>query len=234
MRITEWPQACRPRERLLVHGAASLSDAELLAVFLRTGVPGKSAVELGRELLAGFGSLRALLCAGADELERVRGVGPAKFAQLQAALELGRRLQEEQLLQGDLLNTPDLVRSYLRATLRHNSHESFGMLLLDARNRMLGYQELFHGTLDRSHVYAREVVRVALERRASAVILAHNHPSGDPDPSDTDFTLTRRLNWALHTVDIKLLDHFIVAGNQVYSFVEGGKMPALDQPAVDC
>lgn len=234
MSISEWPQACRPRERLLSQGADALSDAELLALFLRTGLPGKSAVDLGRELLASFGSLRALLGAGPDQLKQMRGVGPAKFAQLQAALELGRRLQEEQLAQGDVLNKPALVRDYLRATLRHTTHESFGAIFLDSRNRLIGYQELFRGTLDRSHVHTREVVRLALERRAAGLILAHNHPSGDPRPSLPDLELTRRLQNALHLVDIHLYDHFIVAGRRVYSFCEHGDIPNMTVLNADC
>ncbi len=234
MSIAQWPQACRPRVGLLSQGADALSDAELLAVFLRTGLPGKSAVELGRELLASFGSLRALLGASPDQLERVRGVGPAKFAQLQAALELGRRLQQEQLALGNVLNKPELVRNYLRSTLRHDSHESFGALFLDSRHRLIGYQELFRGTLDRSHVHTREVVRLALERRASGLILAHNHPSGDPSPSATDHELTRRLQSALHLVDVQLFDHFIVAGRRVYSFCEHGHIPHMELLSADC
>jgi DNA repair protein RadC len=234
MPIPDWPEACRPRERLLSQGAGSLSDAELLAVFLRTGLPGKSAVDLGRDLLSSFGSLRALLSAGAARLDRIPGVGPAKFAQLQAALELGRRLQQEQLTHLNVLETPRRVRNFLRATLRQDSHESLGALLLDARNRLIGYQELFRGTLDRVHVHPREVVRLALERRASGLILAHNHPSGDPLPSKADRLITLQLQKALRLVDITLHDHFIVAGRRVYSFSEHGDMLMLEHLCSDC
>jgi DNA repair protein RadC len=219
MAISDWPTAERPRERLLERGAETLSDAELLAVLLRTGLPGKSAVELGRELLTRFRGLAGLF--GAD-LSNVRGLGPAKRAQFQAALELARRSIGERLSAGAALTSPGGVRDYLKLTLGGREHEVFVCIFLDAQHRVVKSEELFRGTLTQTSVYPREVVKAALAANAAAIIFAHNHPSGVAQPSQADELLTRNLKDALALVDVKVLDHFIVAGNQAISFAERG------------
>jgi DNA repair protein RadC len=221
MAISDWPRAERPRERLLAQGAAVLSDAELLAVFLRTGVRGKSAVDLGRELLARFGSLAGLLAAGAEPAG-IRGLGAAKRAQLAAVLEVAQRVLREELRSGAALTAPGAVRDYLKLALGAREHEVFVALYLDAQHRVLKAEEIFRGTLTQTSVYPREVVKAALAANAAAVILAHNHPSGVAQPSQADELLTRNLREALALVDVKVLDHFIVAGNQCLSFAERG------------
>jgi len=224
MAIHDWPDAERPRERLLNQGAAALSDAELLAIFLRSGVRGKSAVDLARELLAAFdGNLARLAEATIDQLSGIRGIGPAKATQLQAALELSRRALQARLTERDLFSSPDAVRDWLRLKLGSLPHEVFGALWLDAQNRLIRYEELFRGTLSQTSVYPREVIKSALAHNAAAVILAHNHPSGLTQPSRADETLTTSLKQALAQVDVKVLDHFIVAGNAPpLSFAERG------------
>jgi DNA repair protein RadC len=222
MAITDWPELERPREKLLQLGPASLSDAELLAIFLRTGVRGKSAVDLARELLARCGSLGALFAVKRAELPGLPGLGDAKYAQLQAVLELARRALAETLRAGDALGSPGAVRDYLRLTLAKREHEVFLAVLLDAQNRVLVCEELFRGTLTQTSVYPREVVKCALEGNAAAVIFAHNHPSGVAEPSHADQVLTQSLKQALALVDIKVLDHFIVAGAATLSFAERG------------
>ena len=222
MAITDWPELERPREKLLQLGPSSLSDAELLAIFLRTGVRGKSAVDLARELLIRCGSLSALFSAKRAELNGLPGLGDAKFSQLQAVLEMARRALAETLRSGDALNSPAAVRDFLRLTLARRDHEVFLAVLLDAQNRVLASEELFRGTLTQTSVYPREVVKYALERNAAAVIFAHNHPSGVAEPSHADQVLTQSLKQALALVDIKVLDHFIVAGSAALSFAERG------------
>ena len=221
MRIADWPADERPRERLLALGAAALSDAELIAVFLRTGVRGKSALDLARELLVRCGGLSGLLAAGRAPTD-VSGLGPAKAAQLAAVLEVARRFLREELRAGSALASPAAVRDYLRLALGAREHEVFVALLLDAQHRVLRIEELFRGTLTQTSVYPREVVKAALAGNAAAVIFAHNHPSGVAQPSQADELLTRQLKEALSLVDIKVLDHFVVAGNQCLSFAERG------------
>jgi DNA repair protein RadC len=220
MAISDWPLAERPRERLLAHGAAALSDAELLAVFLRTGIRGKSAVELGRELLAKSRGLAGLLRSGVAPT--VKGLGPAKRAQLAALLEVARRCLGEEIRAGSALTSPGAVRDYLRLALGSREHEVFVVLFLDSQHRVLHAEELFRGTLGQTSVYPREVVKAALAANAAAVIFAHNHPSGVAQPSQADELLTRSLKDALALVDVKVLDHFIVAGNHCLSFAERG------------
>jgi DNA repair protein RadC len=220
--ITDWPKGERPRERLLALGAGRLSDAELVAVCLRSGIRGKSAVDLGRELLARFGGLAGLLGAGHAELVRLKGLGTAKSAQLVAVLELARRALREELGAASALTSPGAVRDYLRLSLGGRPHEAFVCLYLDAQHRVIGSDELFRGTLTQTSVYPREVVKAALAANAAAVIFAHNHPSGVAQPSAADELLTRQLKDALALVDIRVLDHFIVAGNQALSFAERG------------
>jgi len=222
MRITDWPECERPRERLLKLGAGALSEAELLAIFLRTGVAGKSAVELGRELIGRFGGLRRLFEAPLDEIAAVHGLGPAKYAQLQAVVEMARRSLTEQMGERDAMSSPRVVREYLTLSLGGRDHEVFVAMFLDAQNRLLGSEELFRGTLTQTSVYPREVVKTALRYNAAAVILAHNHPSGLAEPSRADELLTQTLKQALALVDIKTLDHFIVAGSRTVSFAERG------------
>jgi len=219
MAISDWPLAERPRERLLANGAKALSDAELLAVILRTGLRGKSAVELGRDLLARFGGVACLF--GAD-LRKVKGLGPAKRAQFEAVLELARRSIEQGLKEKSTLTSPGAVRDYLRLRLGGLPHEVFVCLWLDAQHRVIEAEEAFRGTLTQTSVYPREIVKAALARNAAAVIFAHNHPSGAAQPSQADELLTRNLKEALALVDVKVLDHFIVAGNQALSFAERG------------
>ena len=222
MSIRDWPAAERPREKLLKLGSASLSEAELLAIFLRTGVVGLSAVDLARRLLAEFGSLRSLLEAGQEEFSRQLGLGPAKFAQLQAMLEMARRHLAERLQRDSVLESPRAVRDYLKALLRHEPHEVFGCLFLDSKHRVLAFEALFHGTIDNASVYPRQVVKRAMAHNAAALILCHNHPSGIAEPSQADRVLTRRLKEALELVDVRVLDHFIVGEGDPLSMAEHG------------
>jgi len=222
MSIQNWPVAERPREKLLRQGAASLSDAELLAIFLRTGIPGKSAVDLARELISRFGSLRELVAADQAAFSEQAGLGPAKFAQLQAVMEMGRRHLAEQLYKEPSLESPGAVRDYLKAVLRHEAREVFGCLFLDTKHRPLGFEILFQGSIDSASVYPREVIKRALARNAAALILAHNHPSGNPHPSQADRVLTKRLKESLEYVEVRVLDHFIVGEGEPLSMVEYG------------
>lgn len=222
MRITDWPAAERPREKLLARGPAALSDAELLAIFLRTGVPGTSAVDLARRLLTSFGSLSALLEADHDNFCATRGLGTAKFVQLQAVLEMARRHLAEAMAHSDALTDPDATRRYLEARLARQPREIFAAVFLDNRHRVLAVEELFQGTLDGAAVYPREVVKAALAHNAAAVIFAHNHPSGVAEPSRADRDITRRLADALALVDIRTLDHFVLGHGQTTSFAERG------------
>lgn len=222
MTIKNWPACDRPREKLLNQGPASLSDAELLAIFLRTGCAGRSAVDLARDLLQQFGSLRALLEAPPPEFLRARGLGTAKYAQLQAVLEMAKRHLAEHLTRTTSLNSSAEVRAYLTAQLRHKNHEVFSAIFLDNQHRLLKYQELSTGTIDGASVYPREVVTQVLAHNAAAVIFAHNHPSGVAEPSSADRHITRRLVDALALVDVRVLDHMIVGEGEVVSFAERG------------
>ena len=224
MSIRDWPAAERPREKLLEQGSASLSDAELLAIFLRTGVTGKSAVDLARHLLTQFGSLRVLLEADLAQFSRELGLGPAKFAQLQAVLEMGRRHLAERMRKKPALENPQAVRDYLKSMLRHEPHEVFGCLFLDSKHQVLTFEALFRGSIDNTSVHPREVVKRSLANNAAAVILCHNHPSGNSDPSQADQLLTRRLQKALDLIDVRVLDHFIVGEGEPLSMAECGWM----------
>ncbi|KAF1035783.1 MAG: hypothetical protein GAK35_04159 [Herbaspirillum frisingense] len=224
MAITDWPKDQRPRERLIQQGAAVLSDAELLAVFLRVGVAGKSAVDLARETLQRFGTLDALFGAGLQDFSSANGLGPAKYAQLQAVLEMSRRALHETLADGALLNSTQAVGQYLKLLFKNKAHECFVVLFLDVRNRLISADELFRGTLSHASVYPREVVKAALAHNSAAVILAHNHPSGDPEPSRADLALTAELKEALGLVDVRVLDHFVVAGTRLHSFADHGQI----------
>ena len=222
MAITDWPLDDRPREKLLSKGSDALSDAELLAIFLRTGVNGKSAVDLARELLQRCGSLSALCSASKQDVCELPGMGQAKYAQLLAVMEMARRALKEKITNGSVLNSPAAVREYLRLKLQALPHEVFVALFLDAQNRVIEIEDLFRGTLTQTSVYPREVVKRALHHNAGAVIFAHNHPSGVAEPSHADETLTQALKQALALVDVRVLDHFIVAGGGVLSFAERG------------
>ena len=222
MRITDWPAEDRPREKLLAQGGAALTDAELLAIFLRTGVAGKSAVDLARELLANFGGLRQLCRAESGQFCAAKGLGLAKYAQLQAVLELSRRVLQQELARSESFSNPDAVSSFLRLKLRDLRCEVFSALFLDAQHRLLAYEELAQGTLDAAAVYPREVVRAALRLGAAAVIFAHNHPSGVAEPSSADRRLTDRLRDALQLVDVRVLDHFVIGDGPPVSFAARG------------
>jgi len=222
MAIRDWPEGDRPREKLLAKGAQALSEAELLAIFLRVGIKGKSALDLARQLLKQYGTLRSLLAAEQKELCALPGIGPAKYAQLQAALEMARRHLGESLERGKPLSDPAGTRAYLKAQLRDRRYEVFAVLHLDNRHRVIAFEELFRGTIDGASVHPREVVRQALKHNAAAVIFAHNHPSGVAEPSDADRHLTQRLKDALGLVDIRVLDHFVVGDGEVASFAERG------------
>lgn len=223
MAITDWPATERPREKLLKSGAAALSDAELLAIFLRTGLPGLTAVDLARQLLDQTGGLRALLELDQNDFCANKGLGNAKYAQLQAVLEMARRHLRERLDRGDALTSSALVRQYLQQQLRDYPHEVFACLFLDNRHRVIRYQEMFFGTIDSASVHPREVVRKALQLNAAAIICAHNHPSGIAEPSESDKMITLKLRDALQLVDVRLLDHFVI-GDDVVSLSEQGML----------
>lgn len=222
MAITDWPPEERPREKLLRRGAESLSDAELVAIFLRTGVKGRTAVDVAREAISRFGSLSGLFAAGANAVSAVSGLGAAKYVQLQAVLEMARRALREKLDRGSALGSPQAVRDFLRLKLQDRPHEIFLGVFLDAQNRVLAVEELSRGTLTQTSVYPREVVKRALQHNAAALIFAHNHPSGIAEPSRSDEALTAALRQALALVDVKVLDHFIVGAGTAMSFAERG------------
>ncbi len=222
MGIRDWPRGERPRERLLQQGAAALSDAELVALWLRHGVAGASALDIARALLLRFGSLSALLAAPPRELASVRGVGPARTAEIAGIVELVRRSLHEEAAERDVLQSPQAVRDYLRLSLAARPYEVFMGLFLDSQNRLLAADELFRGTLAQTSVYPREVVKAALARNAAAMIFAHNHPSGVAEPSRADELLTQALKQALSLVDVRTLDHFVVAGPRLVSLAERG------------
>jgi DNA repair protein RadC len=222
MSIAKWPLEERPREKLLLRGAAALSDAELLAIFLRTGVAGKSAIDLARETLDHFGGLRQLLEADQDSFCSCRGLGTAKYTQLQAVLELSARHLLSTLQRDSALTSPDHTRRYLSNRLRGRRQEVFACLFLDNRHRVVTYEELFYGTIDGASVHPREVVSRCMTHNAAAVILAHNHPSGVAEPSRADEQITRRLQQALELVEVRLLDHMIIGDGEITSLAERG------------
>ena len=222
MSIKDWPADERPREKLLRQGAGALSDAELLAIFLRTGVRGRSAVDLARELLNRFGSLRALLAAERRAFCQAPGLGDAKYAQLQAVLEMGRRHIGEQLLRGEVIDSPERTARYLTARLRDYPYEVFSALFLDNRHRVIAYEELFRGTIDGASVHPREVVRRALAHNTAAIIFSHNHPSGIAEPSPADRQITARLRDALALIDVRVLDHIVIGDGEHCSLAQRG------------
>ncbi|WP_022951969.1 RadC family protein [Leucothrix mucor] len=221
MAITDWAIEDRPREKLLQRGPEALSDAELLAIFLRTGIKGKTAVDLARDILSDAGGLRELLGANEARFCQSKGLGQAKFVQLQAVVEMSRRYLEEKLRHGEALTDVNAVRNYLTHRLRGYPYEVFACLFLDNKHRVIEYEELFRGTIDSASVHPREVVRHAIHHNAAAIIFAHNHPSGVAEPSQADHRITDRLKEALNLVDVRVLDHFVI-GDEVVSFAERG------------
>jgi DNA repair protein RadC len=220
MTIKTWPRSERPREKLLTYGAQYLTSAELLAIFLRTGVKGKTAVDLGRDLLVEFGGLKCLFEANLAKFCQKRGLGSAKYAQLQAVLELSRRYLYEKVRKNTILSNSMETKQYLLAKLGHLKQEIFMGILLDSKNRVITFQELFHGSIDRVDIYPRELVAMILEHHATSIIVVHNHPSGNPGPSQEDIELTKFLQSALLLIEVKLLDHLIVGEQHVISFRE--------------
>lgn len=224
MNITDWPKAERPREKLLEHGAASLSDAELLAIFIHTGIKGKTAVDLARELLNSFGDLRSLLDADAKALCQFRGLGIVKYVKLQASLEISRRYLFAELDYSDAISGTSSAKAYLTSKLRHVTQEIFACLFLNSQNQVLAYEELFHGSINQAAVYPREIVRRVLKHNAAAVIFAHNHFAADAKPSEIDRNITKKLKEFLSVIDVKLLDHLIIGKNASISLAENGDL----------
>ena len=222
MTILDWPEDERPREKMLKRGADALSDAELLAIFLRTGTKGKTAVDLARELLLQFGSLRCLLEADQDTFCKGQGLGQAKYILLKATLEMSRRHLAETMVREDALSSPDHTTRYLLAKMRDYRREVFACIFLDNRHRVISYDELFFGTIDSATVHSRELVQQSLYHNASAIILAHNHPSGIAEPSHADRELTKQLQKALSLIDVRVLDHIVVGDGSTVSFAERG------------
>ena len=220
--IRDWPESERPREKLLERGAQALSDAELIALLLGSGIKGRSAVDVARSLITEFGSLRELLSADRRRWDGKLGIGPARYATLMASIEIARRHLREPLRTGSALTAPDCTRKFLLAQLRDRPYEVFCGLFLDNRHRLLAFEEIFRGTIDGASVYPREIVRVTLLHNAASVIVAHNHPSGVVQPSQADEGVTRRLRQALALIDVRLLDHLIVGDGKCYSFSEHG------------
>ncbi len=222
MPITHWPLSERPREKLLSFGAKYLSDAELLAIFVNTGVKGKTALDIARDLLIDFGSLKKLLQSYPHEICEKQGLGKAKYALLQAALELGRRFLDSDIQVGETLMDSQLTRRYLSNQLKNHAREVFACLFLDNHNQLICFEELFHGTLNEANVYPREVVKRALAHNAAKVIFAHNHPSGNATPSHADQEITQQLKKTLALIDVKVVDHFVIGRNETVSFAERG------------
>ncbi len=222
MVLKDIPAAARPREKLLTLGPAALADAELIALLLRTGLPGTSVLQLAQQLLDAFGGLRGLLQASAADLKRVKGLGPAKRAEITAVMELARRSLAQRLAQRTVLSSPQQVKDFLRLQLAHEGQEVFAVMFLDVQNQLIRFEEMFRGTLSQTSVYPREIVKRALALQASAVILAHNHPSGTAEPSRADEFLTQTLKQALQLIDVRVIDHLVVGGDQAISFAERG------------
>ncbi|MDC0052737.1 DNA repair protein RadC [Gammaproteobacteria bacterium] len=224
MAIRHWPKDQRPREKLLLKGAGALTGAELLAIFLRTGLPGLSAIGLANQLLDRFGGIGPLLKADQNSFSSAKGLGPAKYCQLQATLELIQRYLKEQLNNGSVFTSPKQVEDYLSVQMRDYQREVFSVLLLDSKQQLLSYHELFQGSINETSVHPREVVKLALGKNAAAVIVAHNHPSGVAEPSLSDIAINHKLRSALGLIDIPLLDHFIIGRGETTSLAEQGKM----------
>lgn len=222
MTIKDWPITEQPREKLLHQGPHSLSDAELLSIFIRTGIRGKSAVDLARDLIKHFGNLRALFNASPQELTQMMGMGPAKYSQIQASIELARRYLKEMMVRDEIFKNPQDTRNYLIARLRDHTQEVFACIFLDNRNRLIAYEEPFYGTIHSAAIYPREIVKRALYHNAAGLIVAHNHPSGIAEPSKADESITQELTKALKLIEVRLLDHFIIGDGAVTSLAERG------------
>ncbi len=222
MAITDWPEGERPREKLLSLGSNALSDAELLAIFLRTGIHGKTAVDLARDLIDHFGGLRNILEADIDQFCSYKGLGPAKFTQLQAVIEMGRRHLLENIQQRDLLQSPQETIRYLTSKLRNQAKEIFSCIFLDSKNHIINYKTISEGSIDTTTIYPRTIMIEALKENAAAIILAHNHPSGDTSPSQDDIEITAKLKKIFLQVDINVLDHIIIGEGGAYSFAQHG------------
>ncbi len=222
VRITDMPLDERPREKLLQRGAKALTNAELLAIFLRTGIQGKSALDLARDLLDQFGNLRSLLGADIKQFCQGKGLGNAKYVQLKACVEMSRRYLSECLERGNALTSPDDTRNYLMSELSGRDYEVFACLFLDNKHRVIKFEEIFFGTIDSANVYPREVIKRALAHNAAALILAHNHPSGVAEPSQADISITERLKDALNLIDMRILDHFVIGDGYCVSMAERG------------
>lgn len=222
MTIRDWPINERPREKLLSQGAQSLSDAELLAIFLRTGIKGKTAVDLARDLLKSFQGLRNLLLANFDQLNQHKGLGKTKYAELQAVLEMSRRHLQSSLSKKDLIRHSDDTKRFLMAQLRDLEHEVFACLYLNSKHQIICFEELFKGSLNSANIYPRELIKRALHHNAASIILAHNHPSGDPTPSQSDIQITQQLTAALDTISIDIIDHIVIGDGEILSFAEQG------------
>jgi DNA repair protein RadC len=226
MSISMWPESDRPREKLLLHGASALSDAELLAIFLRTGVPGLSAVDLARQLLVTFGSPARLFYATHQQFTQIKGLGNAKYAQLMAVRELAQRALSEEMQQGKILDSIDKAADFLRLMIARPDREVFYVIFLSAQHQVIAHQQLFEGSLKEAVIYPRELIKITLDHHAAALILAHNHPSGNPQPSAQDIELTHYIKTALEFIEVRLLDHLIVTSHQVVSMAQLGLMPA--------
>jgi DNA repair protein RadC len=222
MVLKDIPVAARPREKLLTLGPSALADAELIALLLRTGLRGTSVLQLAQQLLDAFGGLHGLLQASAADLKRIKGLGPAKRAEITAVMELARRSLAQRLAQRTVMSSPQQVKDFLRLQLAHEDQEVFAVMFLDVQNQLLQFEPMFRGTLSQTSVYPREVVKRALAVQASAVILAHNHPSGVAEPSRADEFLTQTLKQALQLIDVRVIDHLVVGGDQAISFAERG------------
>ncbi len=222
MKIAHWPVAERPREKLLRYGVQNISDAELLAIFICTGTRGKTALDIGRELLNEYGGLKKIIDSEPEQLFKKKGFGKAKYATLKAAIELGRRYLEADLPEGEILSNSYLTKRFLANRLQDYPHEVFGCLFLDNQNRMICFEEMFHGTINQANIYPRELVKRGLKHNAAKVILAHNHPSGNPTPSQADREVTQLLQQTLALVAIQLIDHIVIGNNRTLSFAETG------------
>ena len=222
MTILNWPEQERPREKLLSMGAQVLSNAELLAIFIRSGTKGKTAIDIGRDLLARYGSLKGIVEADVTGLCQTDGIGPAKYAHIMAGLELGRRYLEERVREETPITSPQITRQYLKSRLNAYQHEVFACMFMDNRHRLIIFKELFTGTIDGASVYPREVVKMSLKYNAAALIFAHNHPSGVAEPSQSDIQITRRLKDALALIEVRVLDHLIIGNNDIVSLAERG------------
>lgn len=222
VKITDMPLEDRPREKLLQRGAQALTNVELLAIFLRTGIQGKTALDLAQDLLNEFGDLRSLLGAERTRFCQAKGLGDAKYVQLKACVELSRRYLRECLERGNVLSNPDDTRNFLMSELSGRAYEVFACLFLDNKHRVIHFEELFYGTIDSASIYPREVVRRSLQHNAAALILAHNHPSGIADPSQADISITEKLKKALDLIDVRVLDHFVIGDGYCVSLAEMG------------